>query len=260
MTKITPINDEFRLRVYSLDKPELCDLTNDFVMYPYKTERGEHGDIELVYKVSDGGSTLRDFVTKLHTVKPTKRISFRREKAINPLDILLELIDVYDSLLSSNKITSQSFINPDLIWITKDHHIKVIYTWDLDIITDHNLKLYWAPELLGKHTQLMYANIDAGIQKQVTLKRYDTRPSTMSCVYSLGLVFYFMIMGDDPYDGHRIHVYDRPTLTLINPIYGRLIWNATTADVKQRPTMKEWREMIQGTRTGTINSKSCVII
>jgi hypothetical protein len=257
MTQVTPINDEFRLKVYSLDKPELCDLSTEFMMYPYKMERSDHGEMELVYKVSDGGSTLREFITKLHTAKPAKRISFRREKTINPLDLLLELIDVYDSLLSSNKITSQSFINPDLIWITKDHHIKVIYTWDMDLITDQNLKLYWSPELLGKHNQLLYANIDAGIQKQITLKRYDTRPSTISCVYSLGLVFYFMITGYDPYDGHRIYVYDRPDMNLMNPIYGRLIWNATESDVKQRPTLKEWREMVEGTR---ITKKSCVII
>ncbi len=258
MTQITPMNDEFRLKVYSLDKPNICDMSNEFMMYPYKMERNKGGEMELVYKVSDCGSTLREFIHKIHTAKAPKRLSFRKEKTIDPLDLLMQMIELYDQLLSSNKITNQSFINPDLIWITKDHHIKVIYTWDMDLITDRNLKLYWSPELLGKHTQLMYANIDAGIQKQQTLKRYDTRPSTMSCVYSLGLVFYFMIMGHDPYDGHRIHVYDRPTMTLMNPVYGRLVWNATDSDVKQRPTMKEWREMVQGTK-GT-NGGQCVLL
>jgi serine/threonine protein kinase len=230
-------------------------------MYPHKMERNKDGEMELVYKVSDGGSTLRDFITKLHTTKPIKRISFRKEKAIDPLELLLEMIDVYDSLLSSNKITNQSFINPDLIWITKEHHVKVIFTWDMDLITDRNLKLYWSPELLGKHTQLMYANIDAGVQRQQTLKRYDTRPSTMSCVYSLGLVFYFMITGHDPYDGHRIHVYDRPDMTFVNHAFGRLIWNATESDVKQRPTMKEWREMVEGTKgTKGANGNNCILL
>jgi hypothetical protein len=264
MTQITPITEapfteapfteEFRLKVYSLDKPDLCDLTSDLMMYPYKMEKRDHGETEFVYKVSGGGSTLRDFITKL---KPKQRISFRKEKQINPLELLATMIVLYDELLSSNKITNQSFINPDLIWITKDHRVKVIYTWDMEPISDHNVKLYWSPELLSKHTKQMYANLDAGIQKQVTLKRYDTRPSTMSCVYSLGLVFYFMVTGNDPYDGHRIDVYDRPDMTLMNPTYARLICNATKHDVKERPTMKAWLEMVQGTE---MNVKSCVII
>jgi hypothetical protein len=260
MTQVTPINDEFRLKVYSLslDKPNICDLSNEFMMYPYKLERTAGGEIEFVYKVTDGGSTLRDFITKLHTTKSKKRISFRKENTINPPDLLMQMIDVYDVLLSTNKITNQSFINPDLIWITTEHRIKVIYTWDMDLITDRNLKLYWSPELLGKHTQLMYANIDAGIHKQQVLKRYDTRPSTMSCVYSLGLVFYFMITGDDPYEGHRIHVYDRPDMTMMNPIYGQLIWSATHSDVKQRPTMKEWSEMVKETKGTKWNN--CILL
>lgn len=251
MTQITPFNNEFRLKVYSLDYPELYDTSNEFLMYPYKIERVTNGERELVYKVRDGGSTLRDFITKLNA---TKRICFRKDTELNPLKLLADLIVIYDVLLSSNKITNQMFINPDLIWITKDYRIKVIYTSNMDIITNHDFKLYWSPELFSKQTK-MYANTENEIQKQITSKRYDSRSS---CVYSLGLVFYFMITGDDPFDGNRIRVYDRPNITMMNPIYARLIWNATCSDMKERPSMKEWFDAIY--RELNKKKNDCLII
>ena len=239
MTQITPINDEFRVKVYSLslENSQICDLSNTFLMYPYTIERTAGGECEFVYKVHDGGTTLRDFINNLYTSK--KCSSFQKNS--NPLDLLIGMVDLYDQLIAYNKITNQSFINPDLIWITKNLRIKMVYTWDMELITDRNLKLYWSPELFGKHIQMNY-----------------NQPSSNSCVYSLRLVFYFMITGDDPFDGDRHHVYDRPDMIMMNPIYARLIWSATCSDLKQRPTTKEWREMIVKEMNPPKNS--CVLL
>ena len=242
MTQITPIINEYRIQVFSTDIYNLRDLSNDKMMYPYKMEINQNREIELVYKTPKGGTTLREFIKQSHTKK-----SFRKSfaKHINPLDLLLKLIVLYDELLSSNKIMNQSFINPDLIWITNDTNIKIIYTMEMELVAGRIMSsIYWSPELLGKHTHIRYYNMDS-IHQQRSLTRYDTRPSTMSCVYSLGLVFYYMITGHDPYDSHRVHVYERPDIINMKPIYARLIWVATDSDVKHRPTLKEWYKIVE---------------
>ena len=94
------------------------------------------------------------------------------------------------------------------------------------------------------------------IKKQRTLKRYDTRPSTLSTVYSLGLIMYFIITATDPYVGSRIHVDERPNLTKMSPLYNKIIWIATHPDPKDRPTLKEFRVMVIAARTP--KSKWCI--
>ena len=48
----------------------------------------------------------------------------------------------------------------------------------------------------------------------------------------------------DPYVGSRIHVDERPDLIKISPLYNKIIWTATHPDPKDRPTLKEFREMV----------------
>ena len=42
------------------------------------------------------------------------------------------------------------------------------------------------------------------------LKRYDTRPSTISAVYSLGLILYFIIARHESFIGTRVNVCEKP--------------------------------------------------
>jgi hypothetical protein len=118
---------------------------------------------------------------------------------------------------------------------------------------DMNETIYLSPELLGKRNHLMYmTNKDSlethpQVQKRSSLNRYDTRPSTLSSVYSIGLVLYFVVNNADPYEGSRIHVDERPHLSGTPTLYSKLIWIATN-DMKERPTLKEFREIVVNMR------------
>ena len=147
---------------------------------------------------------------------------------------------------------------------------------------DDSDKNYWSPELLGKYNHAtFYANDFAiahelknanGIQPQgslnsnsmTKLKRYNTRPSTLSCVYSLGLVFYFIVAKHDPFHEKRIHVLDRPEIDVIkysiNPIFAKRIWTATEPELNNRPTMNDWKESILGDLNADLSKRTCILL
>lgn len=258
MTKVYTIeNVDFIIPIIKNKDVILNENQNDSSIIPYRTYR-DGIYTYLVYSVTKSGKTLRHFIKDLNAAKPKHsfRQSFRKQLVLNPVDILLQLIDACDYLLTNNKILSQSHINPDLIWVEYDHDkkitVKFIDTLDFSIMTDicGMETMYLSPELLGKHNHLtFYAEESNTINKQTSLKRYDTRPSTISSVYSLGLVMYFMIKNEDPYIGSRVHVSERPHLGHMNPDYSKLIYIATNPDPKHRPTLKEFRELIIDMKT-----------
>jgi hypothetical protein len=254
MSKITPVND-YKLLVSSGELMILTEQETPGLLLPYKVNRPNSYESELVYSIQGcPGATLRQFIHRINDAK-IQRSSFRRNVHIKPLDLMLRLIDLYDDLLTKNKLLSQSFINPDLIWITNDHQVKAISTLELSIVSEHSETLYWSPELVGKYNSMHFYNMSnlddehnvkaIQIKKQNTLARYDTRPSTMSCVYSLALVLYFIVTNQDPYVGSRPNAYARPELTMVNPLFSRLIWLATDPDIRQRPTLKDWRKLVE---------------
>lgn len=254
MAKIYPIeNVDFKLPIIKNKDVILNEEHNDSSIIPYRTYR-DGIYTYLVYSVNKNGKTLRQFIKDLNTQKPKRsfRQSFRKQLVLHPVDILVQLIDACDYLLANNKILSQSHINPDLIWVEYDHDknisVKFIDTLDFSVIMDicGQGTMYLSPELLGKQNHItFYAEESNHINKQISLKRYDTRPSTISSVYSLGLVMYFMVTHEDPYIGSRIHVSERPHLGHnMNPDYSKLIYVATEPDPKHRPTLKEFRELI----------------
>lgn len=253
MAKIQPIEKvDFKLPIIKNKDVILNENQNDSSIIPYRTYR-DGMYTYLVYSVTNSGKTLRQFIKDLNTQKPKRsfRQTFRKQLIIKPVDILLQLIDACDYLLTNNKILSQSHINPDLIWVEYDHDqkitVKFIDTLDFSVMTDicGQGTMYLSPELLGKQNHVtFYAEESNHINKQTSLKRYDTRPSTISSVYSLGLVMYFMVTNEDPYVGCRIHVSERPHLGHVNHVYSKLIYIATNPDPKHRPTLKEFRELI----------------
>ena len=88
MTQITPNKTEYRLKVVSQYSYELSDLSNDMVMYPYKMERNQKCEMDLVYKTPKGGTTLREYI-KNGNIRKSFRTSF--VKRVNILDLLLKM-------------------------------------------------------------------------------------------------------------------------------------------------------------------------
>ena len=274
MSKINTVAD-YRIQVYYKDAPILSGGDNNpHSISPYRIHR-EGYNVYLVYLVTNRGKTLRSFIDDINkqrqpsSFRKTFRSTFHRNARINTLDLLLKLIDTCEYLLSNNKLLSQAHINPDLIWIDYDNNNNIIIQW-LDILEcdtaceKRSETIYWCPELLRKRNHMLYFNNQISdthldntqIKKQISLKRYDTRPSTLSTVYSLGLVLYFIVTATDPYVGSRIHVDERPDLIKISPLYNKIIWTATHPDPKDRPTLKEFHEMVINARTP--KSKWCM--
>jgi hypothetical protein len=262
MSKILTTTD-YNFPVFYGDTIVLNELdeNNPHILSPYRTFK-EGPYKYLVYHVTNRGKTLREFIKDVNK-KPERRsfrASFKKQDhaRMNPLDILLKLIDACEDLLNKNRLLSQSHINPDLIWIDYDVHnnisVRLLDIMDYDVAKeDMNETIYLSPELLGKRNHLMYmTNKDSlethpQVQKRSSLNRYDTRPSTLSSVYSIGLVLYFVVNNADPYEGSRIHVDERPHLSGTPTLYSKLIWIATN-DMKERPTLKEFREIVVNMR------------
>jgi hypothetical protein len=204
----------------------------------------EDGIWYFLYKVEANGMTLRNWITSSSVIK------------IHNLDILLSLIDTYEFMLSNNISFCQSNINPDRIWVEYDAsnniHVRVLNTHEtMAYGCDSCNRNYWSPELIGKYNHVNYYDHDSNSDQQKSLKRYNTRPSTLSSVYSLGLILYFLTYKDDPFTDIR-NPYDRPTeLTNGNIRISSLIRNATTPDIKERPTMQDWKTQIIDSRKKT---------
>ena len=259
----THATTEYKLQVFGGDMP----ITNEtdshpYALMPYRAYR-EGMSKYFVYQVTSRGKTLRQFIADLNI--PPERTSFRNSfrkrqpVAITTLDLLLLIIDTCENLLGSNRLLSQSHINPDMIWVdydADDHRtVRLLDIMDYDLVDENiNESTYLSPELLGKLRHLLY---NAPIQKKMSLNRYDTRPSTLSSVYSIGLILYFIVSNADPYEGSRVDVDERPSLSGISPIYSKLIWTATDANPTERPTLKEYREAVVNMNQPTADKYSC---
>lgn len=263
MSKIFTITD-YNFPVFYGDTIVLNepDENNPHILSPYRTFK-EGPYKYLVYHVTTRGKTLREFIAEVNK-KPERRsfrASFKKQDHVrmNPLDILLKLIYACEDLLNTNRLLSQSHINPDLIWIdydaTNNITLRLLDIMDYDVAKeDVNETIYLSPELLGKRNHLMYMKSSnllethPQVQKRSSLNRYDTRPSALSSVYSIGLVLYFIVNNKDPYEGYRIHANERPRLIDTPTVYSKLIWIATNDNPKERPTLKEFREIVINTR------------
>ena len=246
---------EYKVHVFGGDGDTPTPSDGDpHIMVPCRVHK-EGTAKYLVYQVTMRGKTLRRFI--IDASKKNERVSFRHSLGlrepirINAFELLMKLTDTCESLLFNNRLLSQSHINPDLIWVDYDaNHIlnvRLLDIMDCDLSDDAiNESAYLSPELLGKRNHALH---NAPIPRKVSLTRYDTRPSTLSSVYSIGLVLYFIVTGMDPYEGSRLNVHERPCLSGIPSIYAKLIWIATDADQTERPTIKDFREIVIQTRT-----------
>ncbi len=239
------------------------------ILRPYKIHKEkdkihkEKDKIFFAYKVSSHGKTLRNYINQKHNLnnsvlRSSIRNTFYKRPIITHIDILLQLIKSYELLLGKNNLIPLIDINPDLIWIdyNNDYTVKIQI---LDVLNNmpvynYDHKIYWSPEVLGEYLNNIYSNINSvnnirpinnlnqtNINK---LNRVNTRRSSLNVIYSIGLVFYFIIKGKDPFHGYRIYNNDHLVLTDIKPLYKEIISIATNNDPKNRPTLSEWHNTI----------------
>jgi hypothetical protein len=256
--KITSIFDEVQVIEYISKIPKHKNILNPSGI----TREGTCS--WLYYNVSPNGMTLRALIEKktLRHNRLTSRL-FHFIK-IDPYKIILQLIDAYEFMLDNNLLLGQSNINPDCIWIEHDeydNHLKVyviniIETIVVCEVSDTN---YWSPELFSKYKAVtFYQNeTDPTIKKYNTNKliRYNTRPSTITTVYSLGLIMYFIVEHKDPFEGYRLYAHDKPYMFEIHEKkIKKCIMIALTSDVCNRPSLQEYRKYIIDA------NKSCCVI
>jgi len=277
MTKI--YNDTTSIIEYKIKIKNKCDGTqlneyinrlpqHPYVLNPVSVIR-DNKNMCLAYKVTSKGTTLRNYIldksSASHTGRLTARISglFRHKKRLSPIQIMMHLIDGYEFLLKNHMLTGQSNINPDSIWIEPDDNGNmiafVINTVEFITMNEYDLNTaYWSPEMLSKYNHVaFYDDTPASFQSLSSkMKRTDTRPSTISVVYSLGLVLYFIIVQRDPFEGTRVNVYDKPPLHFIHDERMKLnILKALDSDMRERPTLQQYREYLLDA-----DISSCVIL
>ena len=90
----------------------LNNSINDYSIEPYKVEKDGIRKY-LIYSVHKNGKTLRQFINDLNELKPKRsfRQSFRKQLIMYPTDLLIQLIDACDYLLSNNILTIVFVIN-----------------------------------------------------------------------------------------------------------------------------------------------------
>lgn len=230
----------------------------------------------LYYNVSQNGMTLRALIEKkpLHHNRLTNRL-FHFMK-IDPYKIILQLIDAYEFMLNNNLLLGQSNINPDCIWVEHEEHstqlkVYVINTIETIVICKSlNDKNYWSPELFSKYKAVTFYPIEMEhhplvnhlITKQTTtnkLVRYNTRPSTLTSVYSLGLIMYYIVTHNDPFEGHRLFADDKPYMSEIQKELNDCITIALECDIRERPTLQQYREIINSNQKKSKRRK-CTIL
>jgi hypothetical protein len=277
MTKIynEPTITEYKVKITNkCDEAQLTEYISNMsehpcVLNPNRVFR-ENREMWLTYKVSTRGTTLRNYILNKpahrHTGRLTSRISgmFHHKKRLNPIQIMMQLIDGYEFLLNNHMLTGQSNINPDSIWIEQDDSGNMIafIINTVESMTmgeyDSTNTAYWSPEMLSKYNHAAYYDTTPSIQSLTSrLKRYDTRPSTISTVYSLGLILYFIVARHEPFIGTRVNVYEKPFMHFIHDErIKKHILIAIDSDVRERPTLQQFRDIIDPKKSTT----GCIIL
>lgn len=264
-----------------------------FILHPTKCIRLNKSIIQLVYDVSRQGMTLRSFVEAQRRAKKEHSLYSRMSSRLlhtahlDPIPTMMRLIDGYEQLIEYHVIVGHSTVNPDCIWIEPDQTGRmcsyVINTMEsyMQVSTptagfvDNNISVsslsdrtFWPPEILGKYNHRVFfsdgedertiARLTSTIRVR-PFNRSNTRSSAITIVYSLGLVMFYMITKSPPFDGTRLDVDERPAMCMIeNSRHRKIIEIAINADPKHRPTLAEFRDIIN---PANIDFKqNCVIL
>ena len=232
------------------------------ILIPHCATVDDDSQLFLHYNVNDTGFTLRKYINLINTSKSNiRKPVYNAMHRIQPTVVMLQLIEIYEFMISSNMLIGKSNVNPDNIWIEREHNgnlkISVLYTAESIIDTkfrNNSGRKYWSSETMNEYNNITYYNSGSSRTTPV-LTRNDTKPSPISIVYSLGLILYFIVECHDAFEEHRTDVYETPHLSArVNPVIARLIASATDSDYRSRPSLAEWKHQI-------IRKKStCVII
>ena len=191
---------------YQITIPTIIDvdinntLTHPNILKPCKLEH-TRGHTILSYNVLTNGMTLCEYISNKRSDQNTSRFtSLRHLSYISPIDIMLQIICACEFMISHGALSSQTYICPKTIWIEFSDKPRV-YIMD---ICEHKIdekqdylhtRSYWAPEVLVSFNNKNFYDRDVSkseITKMTsTLKRYNTRPSTITITYTLiNIVFY----------------------------------------------------------------------
>jgi len=256
---------------YDIEREQEVAHAENHILSPYKVTKVSKYSVKLTYRVTRHGSTLREYIneqakhmnkdhdqTRLDKLGQVIRTTFMGGPlhVLKPPEMILTIIDAYSYMMKNNLLISQNTINPDSIWVDRDSNGKMcVYVIDmLDPLfkTLHSgNQNYWSPEMLGRYNYVMYyqeepANIYNSTSVR-TLKRSETRCSTLGIVYSLGLILYYMVAKHELFteDEPRFSIYELVGITNItDPKYKTIISLAIEPELTKRPRLEEWRDLI----------------
>ena len=202
----------------------------------------------LHYTVCESGMTLREFIQLVNSSKSNVRTTvYNALHRMKPVAMILELIQIYEFMISENMLVGQSNINPDNVWVEREPNgqlkIFVLYTMESHVKCPwrtNSHSEYLPSEVINEHMNLIY-NDDT----KPKLTRNDARATPINVVYSLGLILYFVVSGYDAFDGYRIDPFEKPLIRNgTNPLVSKLIMSATEPDYKHRPSLYEWKQQM----------------
>lgn len=255
---------------YDVEREQEIAHAEHHILSPYKITKISKYSVKLTYRVTRHGSTLREYIkqqakhlnrdhdqTRFDKLGEVLRTTLMRPlHALKPSEMILIIIDAYSYMMKNNLLISQNTINPDSIWIDRDANGKMcVYVIDmLDPFfkTLHSgNQNYWSPEMLGRYNYIMYYQEEPtnpyNTTNHRTLKRSETRCSTLGIVYSLGLVLYYIVAKHELFteDEPRFSIYEMIGITNITDLkYKTIISLAIEPELTRRPRLEEWRDLI----------------
>ncbi len=221
--------------------------THPNIIIPH-TATIENKCLYLHYTVCTSGMTLRDFIEQVNSSKVNVRTTvYNALHRVKPIAMILELIQIYEFMISKNMLIGQSNINPDNIWVEREDngHLKiyVLYTLESRIecqFRTNTCKKYLPSEIVKEQIRIL----DNELTKP-KLTRIDTRATPINVVYSLGLILYFIVSGKDAFDHYRFDPFEKPFIgNGVNALVSKLITSATEPDYKNRPSLSEWKKQM----------------
>jgi hypothetical protein len=247
---------------YSKSVDDINDAISEVPVHPNifipHTATIENKCLYLHYTVCTSGMTLRDFIEQVNSSRVNVRTTvYNALHRVKPIAMILELIQIYEFMISKKMLIGQSNINPDNIWVEREDngHLKiyVLYTLESNIecqFRTNTCKKYLPSEIIKEHMNLLDNE-----RTKPKLTRIDTRATPINVVYSLGLVLYFIASGHDAFDRYRLDPFEKPFIGQgMNALVSKLIKSATEPDYTHRPSLSEWKEMM------TEKKHSCIMM